>query len=319
MSTTPITSEDTGYERYTVVSGSSKLTPSFEGVTLVVLNRGGKPFKYDFLSSLCSLKVREILSIETSEKIFEMENLASRIPCLKFLLVSPEISIGERINIAMKEAAGSHLLVFWNDMNLQIRTQAERIFRLAVEGDFLCRVPLLMNPRLESIPTRFAPAFSRKKLDVYSLGAVRNRMPTLYPYDYCGIYNRQKYLLSGGYDPKIRNPYWQKLDFGFRVFLWGDKIETGTNIKLNYLGDIPREDTTRDIHYRRFFLKNLALKFNGDSCSLPFGRFFHFLIQSGGGVLQAFREYKAVKIWVEENSLRFKTDPYNLTELWEME
>ena len=319
MSTTPIISEESAYERYTIVSGTAKTTPSFDGVSLVVLNRGGKPFKSDFLSSLCELKVREILSIETSEHIFEMETLASRIPCLKFLLVSPDISIGERINIAMKEASGSHILVFWNDMNLQIRAQAERIFKQAIEGDFLCRVPLLMNSRLESIPTRFAPAFSRKKLEVYSLGAMSNKMPTLYPYDYCGIYSRQKFLLSGGFDPVIHNPYWQKLDFGFRVFLWGNKIETGTSIKLNYLGDIPREDTTRDIYYRRFFLKNLALKFNGDYCSLPFRRFLHFLSQSGGGIVQAFRDYKKVKKWVDENSLRFKTDPYNLTELWEME
>ena len=319
MNTTPITSDNFSTGRYTIVSGSSTGVLSFEGVTLVILNRGGKPFKSDLLNSLCELQIKEIISVETSNLVFEMENLASRLPCLKFLMVSPEISIGERVNIAIKEAAGTNVLVFWNDMNLQIRSQADRIFKMASEGDFLCRVPLLMNNRKESIPTRFAPGFSKKKLDVYPLGAIKNHMPTLYPFDYCGLYNKQKFILTGGFDELINTPYWQKLDFGFRMFLWGELIETGTNIKLTYTGDIPRDDTTRDQYYRRFFLKNLALKFNGDSCNLPFSRFISFLLQSGSGIFQSLKDYRSVRDWVGENSLRFKTDPYNLTELWEME
>ncbi len=319
MSTTPTTSEPSSPGRYTIVSGSAKDVLSFDGVTVVILNRGGKPFKSDLLSSLCELQIREVISVETSNQVFEMEALASKYTSLKFLMVSSEISIGERINIAVKEASGSYVLVFWNDMNLQIRSQADRIFRTASEGEFLCRVPLLMNSRKESVPTRFAPGFSKKRLEVYPLGAMKNRMPTLYPYDYCGLYNKQKFILSGGFDVQIKTPYWQKLDFGFRVFLWGDVIETGTNIKLSYSGDIPREDTTRDEYYRRFFLKNLTLKFNGDSCNLPFSRFLFFLLKSGSGIFQAFKDYKAIRNWVDENSLRFKTDPYNLTELWEME
>ena len=319
MNSTPITSEEGMSTRYTLVSGSSREVSTFQGISVIVLNRGGKPFKSGLLSQLYDLKLREIISVETSRQIFDMEGLASRYDNLKFLMVSETISIGERINIAVKEAAGSHVLVFWNDMNLQIKSQAERFFKQALEGDFLCRVPLLMNTAKETIPTRFSPGFSHKKLEVFSLGAVINKTPTLYPFDYCGIYHRQKFLLSGGYDSRFKNPYWQKLDFGFRVFLWGERIETGTAIKLNYLGDIPRENTTRDSDYRRFFLKNLALKFHGDSCSLPFSHFLQFLFQSRSSAVTAYREYKEIRNWVEENGLRFKSDPFNMTELWEME
>lgn len=176
-----------------------------------------------------------------------------------------------------------------------------------------------MNNKKETIPTRFAPAFSRRKLEVYPLGAVKHKMPTLYPYDYCGIYHCRSFILTGGYDKAIMNPYWQKLDFGFRAFLWGETIETSTAVRINYIGDTPREDTTRDSDYRRFFLKNMAPRFSGDSSSLPFSRFMSFVLQSGSSLYQAFIEYKQIKKWVEENSLRFKTDPFNLTELWEME
>ncbi|OQY33882.1 MAG: hypothetical protein B6241_06625 [Spirochaetaceae bacterium 4572_59] len=319
MSTTPTTSDTKEYTHYTIVSGSNKGNSSFEGVSLILLNRGGKPFKSEFLSKLSELNLQEIISVETSEHIFEMENMTKKLSRLKFLLVSKDISVGERINIAVKEAAGTHALVFWNDMNLQIKTQAERILKQAVQGDFLCRVPILMNDRKETIPTRFAPGYSRKKLEVYSLAAVKNKIPTLYPYDYCAIYHRQSFILTGGYDPLIMNPYWQKLDFGFRAYLWGEKIETSTALRINYIGDIPREDTTRDYYYRRFFLKNMAPKFSGDCSTLPFSHFLSFVLQSGSSMYQAFKEYKQIKKWVEENSLRFKTDPFNLTELWKME
>lgn len=305
--------------RYTVVSGTETETNSFEGLSIVVLNRGGKPFKNEVLTRLCELNTPEIISVETSEKIYEMEMMARKLSPLKFLFLSPDISVGERINIAVQEAAGSHVLVLWNDMHLQIGAQSGRLFRQAVSEDVLCSIPVLMNPKKETIPTRIAPGFSRRKLEVYPLRSVKNHTPTLYPFDFCGIYNRQKFLLTGGYDPAILSPYWQKLDFGFRAFLWGETIRTYTGIKMNYINDIPKEDITRDSCYRKFFLKNLALRYTGDSCVLPFTRFLSFLIQSGGGVVNSFRDYRIIGRWVKDNRYRFKTDPYNLTELWEVE
>ncbi len=319
MNTTPTISNSTNQDRYTVVSGAVRDLPEFEGVSVVLLNRGGKPFKSRILSQLYDLKLKEIVSVETSRQIFEMENLASKFENVKFLTVSDQISIGERINIAAKVCSGSHILVFWNDMDLQIRSQADRIFNLALEGDFLCRVPLLLNTNNETIPIRFAPAFTHKKWEIYPLTAVRNKMPTLYPYDFCGIYNKQKFLLTGGYDKKYTNPYWQKLDFGLRCALWGETIETVTTVKLRYTTELPRENTTRDADYSRFFLKNLAIKFHGDSCSLPFGNFLYFAFKSGSNILFHYRLFREIQEWVNENSLRFKTDTFNLTELWEMD
>ncbi len=319
MNTTPITFEPADKAPYTIVSGSRREIPPFEGISVIILNRGGKPFKARLLGQLYDLRLKEIISVETSKKIFEMENLASRYETVKFLTVSDKISIGERINIAAKICGGSHFLVFWNDMDLQIKSQADRIFKAALEGEFLCRVPLLMNSSLETIPTRFAPAFTRKKLDIFPLNTAGNKMPTLYPFDYCGIYNKKKFTLSEGFDTSFHNPYWQKLDFGLRAFLWGESIETVTNIKLKYQSEIPRENTTRDADYTRFFLKNLSLKFNGDSCTLPFSRFFHYALQSGSNIFFNYRYFREIRNWVRENSLRFKTDTFNLTELWEME
>ena len=38
----------------------------------------------------------------------------------------------------------------------------------------------------------------------------------------------------GGFDPGLANPYWQKLDFGFRAWLWGEEIRVAQALKVSY-------------------------------------------------------------------------------------
>jgi hypothetical protein len=312
MNTTALTS-DPGY---TVLSSVDRDTGGFEGISVVLLSRGGKPFRREQIRKLMNLKVREIISIEENSCGLDGSFPEGGIKCIS---THRPMTTGEQINIAVREAAGSHILVMWDDMELQIVGSTGRLFDMAAKQSAICSIPVLMNSRKESIPIRLAPIFSNRKLEIVPLGAVKNGSPTLYPFDYCGIYNRKKFLLSEGYDPAIRSAHWQKLDFGMRAFLWGEEILCYTGIKIAYLNDIPREDSSIDPSYGRFFLKNLALQFRGDSCGLPLSRILSFHIQSGLSLFHSLRDYRDAVSWVRTNRYRFRMDPYSLTELWELE
>lgn len=302
---------------YTVVGSDGIETRPFDGITIVLLSRGGRPFRKDQIHKLVSLNVSEIISVESSGS--DMDQLSKSIPQLKCIIISNEKSVGEKINIAVRESSGSHVLVMWDDMDLQIIGKTGRLFAMAAEQQVLCSIPVLMNSRKESIPIRLAPMFSGHKLEIVPLGSVKNETPTLYPFDYCGIYNRKKFLLTNGFDTEITSPYWQKLDFGFRAFLWGEKILCYTGIKIAYQNEIPNEDASISNSYKRFFLKNLALVYKGDSCHLSLISIIRFHLKSGMSLFNSIADYKSTRKWVKDNKYRFRMDPYSLTELWELQ
>ena len=82
--------------------------------------------------------------------------------------------------------------------------------------------------------------------------------PTLFPYDFVGVYNKQKFVNLGGFDISIKSTYWQNLDFSIRTWLWGEKIITSPIFRFAYEISEPILDSTVDNSYFRFYLKNIA-------------------------------------------------------------
>ena len=142
---------------------------------------------------------------------------------------------------------------------------------------------------------------------------------SLYPFDYCGIYHRGEFIFVGGYDVAMRNPHWQKVDFGFRTRMWGKQIELEGRFRIRYLHDPPSEDETVDEDYKKFFLKNLALRFRGDSATIPRVRFLSYFLGSGSGLVNAVKEFRAASRWIDKNKYLFQDDAKGVTELWEVQ
>ncbi len=318
MNTIPSTSNKVRVP-YTIVGnkkGDKNLVLS-PALSLLVLNRGGRPFKAEYLKELQKLGPIEILSVEGSSPVYDIEALAKRFSGVKFLMFHKDVSVGEQINIGLKESTGRNVLVIWNDMKPGY-VLSPRFLKTVETSDVLCNVPVLQNSRLEIIPSIKAPAFYRKKLKVLSLMPSSNLMESLYPFDYTGIYNKEKFFLTGGFDFTIANSYWQKMDFGFRVHMWGEKIVCNTSLKVNYLtNDIP-ENTTPDETYRIFYLKNLSLRYSGDAAYLSKWKFIPYYLKSGSSLFSALKDFKAVREWVNINRYRFICDALSITDLWEI-
>lgn len=321
MNTIPTTSR-TVRSPYTVIGGTKFAAGGSDlpDVSVLLLNRGvSGPFKGGILEQLLEHDFREVLSIETGAVNYDIEALSQRIPRVRFIMLQTNATPGEMINIGMREAKTSLVLVMWSDMELITTTISYRMSDKIIENNLLCSVPHIANTGGEDIPSIMAPAFHRNKLKIVPLFPENEDMPTIFPFDYAGMYLKKNFITTGGYDHSMDNPYWQKLDFGFRSFMWGEKIVLQNALKIKYRTEMPPENTNPDSSYTRFYLKNLAPRYNGNAAVIPLKEFFTYKSQSGVGFFTALRGFRAVKKWLRLNSLRFTRDARSVTELWEDE
>jgi hypothetical protein len=318
MSTIPTTSKRLRVP-YTVVGGrhGDRQTRVPGLLSALLLNRGGGLYKHAQLSELSKLGFDEIVSVEVPPASPNIETLSRSFPSVRFLVLHDDTTRGEQINIGMEEANGAFVLVVWNDMKIAPSNISRRLEDRLRDQGAACIVPLLQNQKLESVPSVMAPAFFRKTLKVLALQPTADAMMSLYPFDYCGIYHKERFILLGGYDHTLSNMYWQKMDFGFRSYMWGEKIVCSTSLRISYLDDVPEEITTPDESYQSFFLKNLSIRRNTDYGVLPYSAFIPFWTKAGGfaASLSRFRE---VRRWVSINKYRFRQDARSVTELWEV-
>ncbi len=238
----------TSRESYTI-TGSHRPKEEADSLSFLLLCRGGRPFREAQLRKILALRPREVLSVGPGRG----DDLAAAFPQVRFVLYPGDISVGEQINIAIQEATGSHVLAFWDDMDLQPSRGSQDFFQNACNQTVLCSVPRLLDDQREALPTQMVPVFQRGQLKVLNLKGIEE--PTLYPFDYCGLYRRDLFLAMGGYDPLIPQAHWQKMDFGFRAFLGGQEIRGYKGIQLLYQHAVPPEDITPSSSYSRFFLK----------------------------------------------------------------
>ncbi len=325
MSITPTTSEglyaENSQPSYTVVGGQKNQTGRGNSLPLsiLLLNRGGRPFRADLFEELNRLGAWEVVSLEGPRRAYDVEALSRKYPGLRFILFHQELTPGEQINIGIMEALGDQAFVLWNDMKIQSSNISSRLLQKIIERQELCTVPLLMDEENQEIPSLMVPVYDGKRLRVIPFDSGRGGAATVAPFDYCGLYNRNRFLSLGGYDPEITSPYWQRMDMGFRGYLWGESLILNKSLKIGYMTAPPPEDAAADESYSRFFLKNLAVKYRRDSAYLPGVVFLRYLFRSGYGLFKALREFRRVRDWVSQYRYRFKQDSKGVIELWDME
>ena len=305
---------------YTVVGGLKKdrIRRYSSRLTILILGRGGRFYRGSLLEEILDLDFGDILYVEGPNIPYDVEPLFRKYPDVRFLLLRAESSTGEKLNLGIEEARSRLILVLWSDMRVPASSLSTKLVDRIDESGVLCTTPLLRNAKAEIIPSLETPAFIQGNLKVVPWTPRRDGLPTLFPFDYCGIYNKEKYLFTGGFDYSIVNPYWQKMDFGFRAFMWGERILSGTTPVLDYSLEVPSEDNTPDESYKFFYLKNLAVRFRRDLGVLPSVHFFRYVFRSDRGPLYSLKEFLQVRKWVELNRYRFKRDARGLLNMWEM-
>jgi hypothetical protein len=285
--------------------------------TVILLNRGGRYYRSAVFQNLESAGFDSVISIEMSSDPYDIENLSVRFPRVKFLVPLEKATVGEMINTGMAETLSPWVLVIWNDIKIPPAAVPRRLMASLAENPCLCAAPVLSGPRMDQLPVQMVPAFSGKLFQAEPMACRRDSSATLYPFDFVGIYNREKFVSLGGYDHTITNPYWQNLDFGLRSHLWGERIQVSASFRLSYDDAVPSEDATADSSYIKFYLKNLCPAFRDDAAFLPVSRFFRYAPKSGMNLFASLRYFSAARAWVRLNRYRFVTDAAGLTARWQ--
>ncbi|QQO08411.1 hypothetical protein [Breznakiella homolactica] len=328
MNTIPTIFNDT-LPSYTAVGGTQRGASS--GLSAVLLNRGGRYPRRTLFQEFEKTGFDFIISIEGTQDRYDLEELSGRFPFVRFILLKQAISLGEQINLAASELSSPLFFVLWNDIRILHGGSAGKIAeRLLVSPEEagkesqvkspykrLCTVPVIQNSNFETLPTLVSPGLYQGSVKALPYAPSREGSPTLYPFDGVGIYDRERFVRLGGFDATLSSTYWQLMDFGFRAHLWGESIASTQLIRVSYDGDAPPQDSTADESYKRFYLKNLAPVFRGDSAHLPLRRYPGYVLKSGDGPFIAWDDFSEARKWVETNRYRFAADAKALTENWE--
>jgi hypothetical protein len=313
---------------YTAVGGRERIASN--GISAVILNRPGHP-RRAFFQELEKTGFDNVISIESAAPHYDIEELAGRFPSVRFILPEREINLGEQINLAASEIESPLFFVLRSDHKIIAGGTARRMAeRLTVNHEEtgengikktgfkrLCTVPVIMNARYEILPTLASPITRKRKMRTVFMEPNIEGYLSLYPFDGIGIYDRMRFIHTGGFDTTLKNTYWQLMDFGFRAHLWGEEIALSLQLKLLCDEELPIENYTVDNCYRRFYLKNLAPVFRGDYAHLPLYRFPNFLFKSGEDIITAWDEFLKSKSWVKINKFRWRCDARSVTNRWD--
>ncbi|MCQ2595466.1 MAG: hypothetical protein MJ196_09400 [Treponemataceae bacterium] len=319
MNTIPLTFDQRQIQ-CTLIGGSELPAKESEclPITAVLLNRGARHFRPKIFDSLTEFKFKSIISVEQMGDDYELENLARTYPHVKFVVPQEEVTTGDMINIAVNEAETDYVLVMWNNTSLDGRYLPQQLIEKVINDGILCQVPLVLSSGhvVQNLPMEMVPYPAGNSFEVSANVNVHDNTPTLFPFDFLGIYNCAKFKEIGGYDYTIKNSYWQNMDFCFRAWLYGEKIQLASRFKIKYLDNENRDDITKDSSYLRFYLKNVMPLFKIDHVELSRKRFWAYLKRCPHNIFDTLSEFKAGRAWVEENKNKFKTDAKNLVELW---
>ncbi len=227
-----------------------------------------------------------------------------------------EATPGELINIGMSEVQSDYVLIINDNLYIPSGIILPHLAERLVKEDIFCLVPRLLDKNQNTITNLYSPNAERSHFEIDSMSAISDGAKTLYPFDYIGIYNRKKFIQLGGFDYSIKTPFWQLLDLFIRSWLWGEETHLTTLIKFSYFEDYPLENRTITYDYLRYYLKNELPKYKVDHGNIASSLFYKFIRNSSCGYLEARRQFKEAKIWVEKNKYKFKMDLKMLIENW---
>lgn len=314
MSTIPSTFNE--HQIDMLVLGGTESVPSRRlNIAAVVLNSGWSQFRTQAAENLAKCGFNEIIFVEADSKNYNLEGFAGRFPFVKFIVPLEEATDGELINIAAGEASSDFFLVLRDTLDFSHDILSPTLSKSLEDFGAFCVSPRLLSEEM-AFPILYSPEIHKGVMRLAATSTVSDGLPDLMPFDFIGLYDRNKFIAYGGFDYTIKQSYWQNLDLSFRAWLFGEKIILSTAFCLNYAGKFPALDTTPSQDSNRFYLKNLVPRFYDDHGAIPRSSFFSFLRSSSCGFFEARRQFKEARRWVDKNKYNFKRDVLDLVENW---
>lgn len=302
----------------TVVGGNQKDKANVMNLSVILLNSNGSHFKLNVYENLVKCNFKDIISIEHDPQNFGIDDLPKKFPEIKFIIPLEKATDGELINIAMSEVRADYVLVIRDSLYIPSGIVAPNLAERLLNENIFCIVPRLLDKNKAGLQSLYTPVAEKSHFLMDTSSKVTDGGKTVYPFDNIAIYNRKKFIQLGGFDYTIKTPYWQTLDLAVRSWLWGEQTKITTLLSFGFIEEIPVEDTTSNLDYLRYYLKNEVPRIKNDAAYISSTFFVKFLKHSSCGYLEARRQFKAAVDWVEKNKFNFKTDLPNFVQNWNM-
>lgn len=294
---------------YTVVS-NSYLNLQESNFSVAIINRDNSPFISPLIDEINNFEVSEILLFNT--RINPKKEWA---PIKQIWTGEKQLNYGELVNIAIREAKTPYVLILWNNVRFVHTDLSSRLFLKIEEKGHLCTIPQLYSGSSENLyklPIITKPIHNNHGFGIEHSMASKTDQKTFTPVDYIGFYNRQRFLNLGGYDSKIKNPYWQKADFSMRAAMWAEQIVFNPTINIYYKEENQTsDDDVLDLDARIFALKCLAPVMKRSGITLSFNH-----IKTVFGMPNMFGLFNDVKKFLKEYNFRFHYDAEQVVDQW---
>ena len=299
----------------TIIGGPKSPDPNALNISVILLNSSGSHFKLHVFENLLQCNFQTIVSVEHDSSNF-IDDVSKRYPMIKFLVPLEKTSDGDLINLAMSEVNSDYVLVLRDSLNIPSNFIPPHLAERLTADSPYCIVPRLFDNQKNALPCAFSPSAEHTHFVIDSSSEIANGKKTLYPFDFVALYNRKKFIELGGFDWTISSPYYQNLDLALRSWLWGEKTILTSLLQFSYIDEPPVNDTTYNLDYLRFYLKNQLPKIKLEQGYIRRTSFLVFLAHSSCGFMEARRQFNAARFWVSKNKFRYKKDLQELIQKW---
>ena len=315
MNTIPLTFDEQQINR-TVLGGRKNLNENALNISVILLNSKGSHFKLHLFENLIACNFKTIVSIEKDGTSFNMDDISRKFPEIKFIIPLEKTNDGDLINLAMGEIDSEYALVLRDTLNIPSGIILPNLADTLTKDKTFCIVPRLLDENRKSLPCVYTPRIEKTHFMVDSSIAVIDGMKTLFPHDNIALYNREKFIMLGGYDWTIDSNYWQIMDLAIRSWLWGEETRLTSMLQFSYNEKYPIPDKTVNIDYLRYYLKNELPILKMETGYIKKSSFFIFKLRSSCGFFEARRQFHSAREWVEQNKYKFKMDLETFIESW---
>ena len=300
----------------TVLGGKVNNSPDVLNISVILLHSSASHLKLNVFENLMGCNFRSIISIEHDSSNYSIEDISKKYPDIKFFIPLEKASDGELINLAMSEIDADYVLVLRDSLYIPSGAVLTNLADRLTSSKIYCVVPRLLDKNKNGLNTLFTPGAEKGHFVIDSSSVVTDGKKTIYPKDYVALYNRKKFIQLGGFDYTIKSSYWQNLDFAVRSWLWGEETKLTTMLQFSYVDEPSVDDRTINQDYLRYYLKNEVPKYKNEAAFIKNSSFIKFLFHSSCGYLEAKRQFKAAKEWVEKNKYQFKMDLQTFIKDW---
>lgn len=285
-------------------------------VTCLLLIKNGSQYRNTAINNISGLGFEKIICVENTKGSLNAASIIETHPSIMFIEIIEKVSIGDMINIGMAKAKSPYVLVLTEEFCTQKFNFTPKFANQLISKNVFCVAPKIVSSSYNNYPIMVEPLVEKNQFNLKFSATYKDNQKTFFPFFLIGFYNREKYIQLGGMDYTISSEYWQKCDFFFRAWLWGERIVLNINFVFVLADSNMNEDKTVDFSYLRFYLKNLLPVYNVDHAYIHKRSFFSFRRKNPIGLTDSLRQFKDAKRWVFENRYCFKMDATKLIADW---